>query len=111
MSKAKGAPAQAPPPAEEEVITFQNGCLLRVQVEVEENKVPESGVGRFEFQNGTLYTGNWKLVNGVKCKHGAGKLIHPGAANAELGAEEYDGEWEDDKMHGQSTFLNISRQG
>ena len=51
--------------------------------EGEENKdeevaVPEFGFGKFEYVNQASYVGNWRLVNGKKCKHGHGKMTTPG---------------------------------
>jgi len=36
------------------------------------------GFGRFEFIDGTIYEGQWKLVNGIKMRHGEGVLKHGG---------------------------------
>ena len=36
------------------------------------------GFGRFEYQNGTIYEGQWKNFDGKKMKHGEGHLIHTG---------------------------------
>jgi len=36
----------------------------------------------------------------VKTKHGHGKIVFAGGQNSEFGNEEYEGDWEDDKMHG-----------
>ena len=64
-------------------------------------EAPKSGFGKFEYVNQTLYVGEWKLheETGKKVKHGTGKIVFPGvvtAAGAQLGTEEYDGEWVDD---------------
>ncbi len=42
-----------------------------VQIETE-------GFGKFEFIDGTIYEGQWKLINGVKMRHGEGTLKHSG---------------------------------
>ena len=63
-----------------------------------EPEVPQSGTGKFQYKNGTFYEGGWKLVNGNKLKHGEGKVTYPG--NNSKGVETYNGEWEDDLMHG-----------
>jgi len=47
-----------------------------------------------------MYVGNWKMVGGHKVKHGKGKITFPGVSGNAFGLEEYDGDWEDDKMHG-----------
>lgn len=60
-----------------------------------------------------MYAGNWKLLNGMKVKHGHGKITFPGVqANNQaqasqiegFGAEEYEGDWEDDMMNGYGTY-------
>lgn len=33
------------------------------------------GIGRFEYQDGTVYEGQWKLVDGKKVKHGKGHIV------------------------------------
>jgi hypothetical protein len=74
-------------------------------------EVPQSGYGRFEYINGTMYLGNWKLHNGVKVKHGHGKITYPSVAASagnDLGSEEYEGDWEDDLMHGYGTYRYTS---
>ena len=70
--------------------------------------MPQSGFGRFEYINGTLYIGNWKLLNGVKVKHGHGKITFLGTTSNDFGNEEYDGDWEDDLMHGFGTYKYTS---
>ena len=57
-----------------------------------------------------MYVGEWKLKNGRKVKHGQGKLTFPGAViqNTNFGQEEYEGMWEDDKMHGQGRYTFTS---
>lgn len=64
--------------------------------------MPQEGSGRFEYINQTLYVGQWKLLNSRKVKHGQGKITYPGAQNGQTsyGSEEYEGMWENDKMHG-----------
>ena len=66
--------------------------------------LPQSGYGRFEYINGTLYVGNWKLLNGQKVKHGQGKITFAGTTSNEFGNEEYEGDWVDDLMHGHGTY-------
>ena len=58
-----------------------------------------------------MYTGEWKLHGGIKHKHGKGKIVFPSAAVAagsDIGSEEYDGEWDDDLMHGHGTYKYTS---
>jgi hypothetical protein len=76
----------------------------------EEVKVPEFGKGRFNYANGQAYEGNWRLLNGRKVKHGNGKITKPGSkmGDFEFGGEEYEGDWEDDKMHGHGRYLYSS---
>lgn len=66
-------------------------------------EVPQFGFGKFEYKDQTCYTGNWKMLEGVKVKHGHGKITFPGVAGGK-GHEEYDGDWEDDKMHGTGRY-------
>ena len=90
---------QAPPPQPEPVLEKE-----------EAKEVPQSGFGRFEYINGTLYAGNWKLHNGAKVKHGQGKITFPGAqsTSSEYGFEDYEGDWEDDLMHGYGVYKYTS---
>ena len=48
--------------------------------------------------------GNWKLLNGAKVKHGHGKITFSGTTSNEIGIEEYEGDWEDDLMHGYGVY-------
>ena len=50
-----------------------------------------------------MYVGNWKLFEGVKVKHGHGKITFPGV-NGQKGSEEYDGDWVEDKMDGYGRY-------
>ena len=36
---------------------------------------PVQGKGRFEFQDGSLYEGEWILKDQKKIKHGKGRLV------------------------------------
>jgi len=67
---------------------------------------PEFGFGKFEYVNQATYQGNWKLMNGKKCKHGHGKMTSPGIQSGDrsFGLEEYDGDWSEDKMHGYGRY-------
>ena len=50
-----------------------------------------------------MYIGEWKLsTTGRKMKHGQGKITFPGVTSGQTayGQEEYEGMWEEDKMHG-----------
>ena len=40
--------------------------------------VENEGFGRFEYQNSSIYEGQWKLFENKKEKHGEGHLIHTG---------------------------------
>lgn len=55
-----------------------------------------------------MYEGEWRLFEGKKVKHGQGKIVFPGATSGTHGQEEYVGEWQDDKMHGQGRFVFTS---
>ena len=88
---------QAPPPQPE---------VTQEKEEIKE--VPQSGIGRFEYINGTMYQGNWKLSNGVKVKHGHGKITFSGTTASEFGNEEYEGDWEEDLMHGYGVYKYTS---
>lgn len=68
--------------------------------------VPEFGFGKFEYVNQATYTGNWKLFNGRKQKHGHGKMCTPGLQSGDrtFGQEEYEGDWSEDKMHGYGRY-------
>mmetsp|Transcript_23134 Transcript_23134/g.30828 ORF Transcript_23134/g.30828 Transcript_23134/m.30828 type:complete len:135 (+) Transcript_23134:135-539(+) len=57
-----------------------------------------------------MYVGQWKLVRARKVKHGQGKITFPGAQNGQTqyGSEEYEGMWENDKMHGQGRYTFTS---
>lgn len=66
------------------------------------------GFGRFEYRNGARYEGHWKIINGVKMKHGEGTLIHPGSTSLEQTHEEYRGSWVEDKMNGTGVYKYTS---
>lgn len=73
-----------------------------VQIETE-------GFGRFEYANGTIYEGQWKIVgNNQKVKHGEGTLVHAGSTAHEKGNEEYRGSWVEDKMEGYGIYFYTS---
>lgn len=54
--------------------------------------------------DGTIYEGKWKLINGKKTKHGTGILKISGNPHTNLGAETYEGGWEEDKMSGYGVY-------
>lgn len=76
--------------------------------EVEEVDIPQTGHGKFEFMNQTIYEGEWRQEKGRKFKHGKGRIMFPGAQGMEVGHEEYEGDWVYDKMHGQGRYLYTS---
>lgn len=42
-----------------------------------------------------------------KVKHGKGKIVFAGtntSSGAQVGVEEYDGDWDEDEMHGEGTY-------
>ena len=57
-----------------------------------------------------MYIGEWKINKGRKVKHGQGKITFPGAVSGQIsfGQEEYEGMWENDKMHGQGHYTFTS---
>ena len=73
-----------------------------VAAEPVEPEVPQFGHGRFEYKDGTTFVGEWKLINGNKLKHGHGKVVFVGCDFK--GAEEYEGEWSEDKMEGHGRY-------
>lgn len=40
--------------------------------------IETEGFGRFEFIDGTIYEGQWKISGGLKMRHGEGTLKHGG---------------------------------
>lgn len=71
-------------------------------------QVPQEGSGKFEYINGTSYEGEWKMFDGVKMKHGHGKIIHGNSTTDTYGNEIYEGTWERDLMHGDGTYVFTS---
>jgi hypothetical protein len=74
----------------------------------EEPVVKTSGSGEFVYPDGTTYIGEWKLVEGVKVRDGKGKLIHAFKDPHVKVAEEYEGEWSNDKMNGYGVYKYAS---
>lgn len=73
-----------------------------VTTEPPEPEVPQFGNGRFEYKDLTTYVGNWRIFGGYKLKHGHGKIVYPGSQSK--GQEEYEGDWQEDKMHGSGKY-------
>ncbi len=48
------------------------------------------------FANGSVYAGEWQVIEDVKKRHGYGRL--------QFGKELYIGDWKDDTMHGKGRF-------
>lgn len=71
-------------------------------------QVPQEGNGKFEYINGTSYEGDWKLFDGVKKKHGHGRIVHGNSHADSHGNEVYEGEWVEDLMHGTGTYTFTS---
>jgi hypothetical protein len=61
------------------------------------------GYGRFEYLNGVVYEGNWKLVKGVKVKQGYGRLLLPFDPQS-ASQEYYEGNWADDAIDGHGSY-------
>lgn len=59
-------------------LEIQESDELGSDTKQNKNIQENEGFGRFEYQNGTIYEGQWKLYNGKKEKHGEGHLIHTG---------------------------------
>ena len=74
----------------------------------EQEEVPQTGHGKFEYMNQTIYEGDWRQEKGRKFKHGKGCIKFPGAQGMDNGHEEYEGDWVNDKMHGQGRYLFTS---
>lgn len=70
--------------------------------------IPHEGYGKFKYLNGTVYEGQWKLINGKKVREGEGVLIHGGNLADGLGNEEYRGSWKNDMMHGYGVYKYTS---
>ncbi len=56
---------------EQQKLDNENAELKNQHIEME-------GFGRFEFIDGTIYEGQWRVVNGIKMRHGEGVLKHGG---------------------------------
>jgi len=70
--------------------------------EPEEDNTPQEGNSRFEYKNGSVYEGNWKIVDKRKLKNGHGKMALPPTEIGE--GETYDGDWENNMMHGEGRY-------
>lgn len=49
--------------------------------------MPQQGSGKFVFPNGSIYAGEWQLIDDTKKRHGFGRL--------QFGKEVYIGEWKE----------------
>jgi hypothetical protein len=79
----------------------------KAEEEAAKAAIVQNGHGRFEFKNKIVYVGEWKMINGKKLRHGHGKMSVPGISVGQgktLGDEEYDGEWENNKMSGHGRY-------
>jgi hypothetical protein len=101
VKETKGAPkpVETAAPTERDPKEEANQNMQQIETE---------GYGRFEYRNGTIYEGHWKLINGVKMKHGDGVLVHAGTTSNEAGREEYRGSWKEDHMHGFGVYKYTS---
>ncbi len=59
-------------------------------------EVPETGSGDFLLPDNSKYSGEWKVVNGLKQRCGTGTWIS--------GPEKYVGQWDNDSMNGQGEY-------
>lgn len=64
---------------------------------------PTYGFEKFEYRDQSTYVGNWKMLKGIKQKHGTGKATYAGLQGH--GQESYDGEWVNDLMHGRGKYI------
>lgn len=70
------------------------------------NKIETEGHGRFEYMDGTVYEGQWKIINGKKMKHGRGTIIVGSTLTAENEQKEsYTGQWVEDRMEGEGEYF------
>lgn len=77
---------------------------------IKEEKIEEfpeiDSYGKFIFQNQITYIGGFRrLKTGQKIRNGKGKIIHPTIDGSELGQESYEGDWENDLMHGYGIYI------
>ena len=102
-------PKQADPKAKNPKVDPKAPAEAKLEEKEEAPKpVVRTGFGRFEYQIGTIYEGQWMEVNGVKMKHGEGYLVHAAASLHDVTREEYKGSWHEDKMHGFGIYKYIS---
>eukprot|EP00898_Chlorokybus_atmophyticus_P002909 jgi/Chlat1/3619/Chrsp237S03612 len=71
---------------------------------------PTSGTGKFFYEDGAIYEGEWKLMpqsaeGGTSARHA--RVRHGKGVYTEH-AYSYDGEWANDKMHGHGVFRYAS---
>lgn len=64
--------------------------------------------GRFEFEDGSIYEGNFITTNGDKIKQGRGTLTFSSNSALETRFEKYIGEWHQDQMEGFGEYHYIS---
>jgi len=88
--KGRGGPSSKLPREEER--TFNLDSIQPPQPP----QVPVHGSGKFIFPNGSVYCGEWQIIDDVKRRHGYGRLQN--------GNEIYIGYWKDDMMHGHGRF-------
>eukprot|EP00962_Isochrysis_galbana_P022610 scaffold6762_cov146-Isochrysis_galbana.AAC.1 len=65
----------------------------------EEDVKPQEGTDAFLLSDGSKYDGEWILVNGVRQRHGHGLHI-----DGIVRGQSYQGEWQNDQMHGRGIF-------
>ena len=61
---------------------------------------PTFGSGRFVVDDGSTFVGEFSAREGVKLRHGKGHFAGPHFS--------YDGEWRDDVMQGEGTYVSAS---
>eukprot|EP00949_MAST-11_sp_MAST-11-sp1_P002895 g2895.t1 len=68
--------------------------------EMKVSPVVKRGKSRLQFADGALYDGEWKEEDGVRVREGQGRAID--------GSETFEGEWMDDKLHGDAVATYAS---
>ena len=64
--------------------------------------------GRFEFEDGSIYEGNFIEEDNIKVRHGKGTLTFSSNSALESRFEKYDGEWKNDVMKGFGVYEYIN---
>lgn len=65
-------------------------------------------VSTIEYPDGTVYNGEWKLVDGKMVRHGQGRLSHTRVVAKQPIRDEYAGKWYNDMMEGYGEYSYAS---